>query len=99
MPPGPALLAATTGAALLPVTVYFTATGWGQWIGAPIELGGGRLRERVTRGTQALADQFAERIAQHPADWHMLQTIWPADEPVMAAAAPTPAVIGAPRAQ
>lgn len=79
MPPGPALLAATTGAALLPVALWFTEHGWGQWIGPPIELTGARLRDRVVAATQALADAFAERIARHPADWHMLQKLWSAD--------------------
>jgi lauroyl/myristoyl acyltransferase len=79
MPAGPALLAATTGAALLPVHLHYAGAGWGQWIGAPAELGTGRLREQVQRGTQALASVFAERIAQYPADWHMLQPLWLAD--------------------
>jgi lauroyl/myristoyl acyltransferase len=79
MPPGPALLAATTGAALLPVSLHFTPAGWGQWIGAPIALSGARLRDRVSGATQTLADTFAERISAHPADWHMLQKLWLAD--------------------
>jgi lauroyl/myristoyl acyltransferase len=79
MPPGPALLAATTGAALLPVSLHFTPDGWGQWIGAPIELRGERLRERVSGATQTLADTFAQHISEHPADWHMLQKLWLAD--------------------
>jgi lauroyl/myristoyl acyltransferase len=79
MPPGPALLAATTGAALLPVHLYFDGTGWGQWIGPPIELGDGPLRARVQRGTQALAAAFEQRIARYPQDWHMLQRLWLAD--------------------
>ncbi len=29
--------------------------------------------------TQALADRFAEGIAEHPQDWHMLQPLWLAD--------------------
>ena len=79
MPPGPALLAATTGAALLPVTLHFTEDGWGQWIGPPIEPPPGRLRDRVADATQQLADSFTDRIAVHPADWHMLQKLWLAD--------------------
>ncbi len=82
MPPGPALLAATTGAALLPVSMWFTEDGWGQRIDPPLDLGGpedGRLGDRVRRGTQLLADAFAEHIAAHPADWHMLQRLWLAD--------------------
>jgi lauroyl/myristoyl acyltransferase len=79
MPAGPALLAASTGAALLPAHLHYAGDGWGQWIGAPVELGTGRLREQVQRGTQAVATVFAERIAQYPADWHMLQPLWLAD--------------------
>ena len=82
LPPGPALLAATTGAALLPVSMWFTEDGWGQRIDPPIELDGeGRLGDRVRAGTQRLADAFAEHIAVHPADWHMLQRLWLADLP------------------
>lgn len=79
MPAGPAYLAATTGAALLPVHVYFDGAGWGQWIGAPIDLGPGDVRTQVKTGTQALADVFAQRIALRPTDWHMLQKLWLAD--------------------
>jgi phosphatidylinositol dimannoside acyltransferase len=80
MPGGPALLAATTGAALLPVSLWFTPDGgWGQWIGPPIELSGTRLAEKVRSGTQALASQFEKQIAQRPADWHMLQKLWLSD--------------------
>lgn len=84
MPAGPALLAATTGAQLLPVHLYFDGVDWGQWIGKPIELGEGNLKAKVQRGTQALATAFADRIAEHPEDWHMLQRLWLADfEPVV----------------
>lgn len=79
MPGGPALLAAKTGAALLPVCLWFQDDGWGQWIGEPIELRGQRLADKVRSGTQTLANAFAERIALHPADWHMLQRLWLAD--------------------
>lgn len=79
LPSGPALLAATTGATLLPGCVWFTANGWGQRISPPITLASGRLRERVAAGTQALADVFAVEMARHPADWHMLQPLWLAD--------------------
>lgn len=79
MPPGPALLAAMTGAALVPVSMWFTADGWGQRIDPPIELPEGRLADRARAGTQLVADAFAEHIAAHPADWHMLQRLWLAD--------------------
>lgn len=82
LPSGPALLAATTGAALIPVSMWFTEDGWAQRIDAPIDVGpaaGARLAERVRAGTQQLADAFAEHIAAHPADWHMLQRVWLSD--------------------
>jgi KDO2-lipid IV(A) lauroyltransferase len=81
MPGGPALLAARTGAALLPVGLWFTEDGWGQRIHPPVELPAGSLREQVTVGTQRVADAFAHDIAEHPADWHMLQRLWLADLP------------------
>jgi KDO2-lipid IV(A) lauroyltransferase len=80
LPGGPALLAATTGAALLPVSLWFTPDGgWGQRINPPLTLPGERLREQVARGTQLVADAFMKDIAEHPVDWHMLQRLWLAD--------------------
>ena len=80
MPGGPALLAATTGATLLPVALWFTSDGgWGQWIGEAVRLEGRRLADKVRSGTQALASAFEEQIRQHPADWHMLQKLWLSD--------------------
>ncbi|HEY3735872.1 MAG TPA: phosphatidylinositol mannoside acyltransferase [Jatrophihabitans sp.] len=85
MPAGPALLAATTGAALLPVSLWFTPDGWAQRINPPVPIppveGTGRLRAQVEQMTQAMADSFARDIAEHPADWHMLQKFWLADLP------------------
>lgn len=79
MPAGPALLAARTGADLCPVHLAYTDDGWLQFVGAPLVLEGTRLADRVRSGTQQLADAFAARIALFPADWHMLQPLWPAD--------------------
>jgi KDO2-lipid IV(A) lauroyltransferase len=82
MPGGPAVLAATTGAALLPVGLWFTEDGgWGQLIEAPLEIPEGRLRDQVPQITQALAHSFEKVIGAHPADWHMLQKLWLADLP------------------
>lgn len=70
MPAGPASLALRTGARLLPVTLTFTPGGW-------------RVRFHpyvphtdIEAMTQAMADSFAAGIADRPADWHMLQTLW-----------------------
>jgi KDO2-lipid IV(A) lauroyltransferase len=80
MPPGPALLSALTGAPVLPVHSFFTDDGgWGHDVGRPIELPQGRLRDRVSAGTQRLADEFARFVAKRPVDWHMLQKLWLAD--------------------
>ena len=77
LPAGPAMLAATTGAPLLPVGLWFEGDGWGLRIYPPIELTGARLRDRVRGATQTLADVFAADIAARPSDWHMLQKFWP----------------------
>lgn len=80
MPAGPALLAATTGASLHTVHSFFAGDGeWGQTVSPPIPLPDGSLRERVSVGTQLMADLFAAGIATKPQDWHMLQRLWLAD--------------------
>lgn len=72
---GPAALALRTGATLLPVTLWFDDDGWSARIHPAVaprtaEDGG------VAAMTQSLADAFAEGIAAHPADWHMLQRVF-----------------------
>ena len=80
MPAGPALLAATTGAALMPTGLWYDGDAWGIRLHPMVEVpAGGRLRDRVRSATQAVADVFAADIAEHPADWHMLQRLWLAD--------------------
>ncbi len=78
MPGGPALLAAQTGAALLPMACSFTERGWRlTWCPEVPVAGPGRLRDRVAAATQGIADAFATTIARHPEDWHVLGRIWP----------------------
>ncbi|MEO9221749.1 MAG: phosphatidylinositol mannoside acyltransferase [Mycobacteriaceae bacterium] len=74
MPAGPARLARSTGAALLPVHCWFTPHGWRMRIHSPVDSG-----LDAAAATQAMADRFAEGIAEHPADWHMLQPLWLSD--------------------
>ncbi|WP_083874427.1 phosphatidylinositol mannoside acyltransferase [Nocardia paucivorans] len=79
MPAGAAKLAIDTGAALLPVHVWFTEDadgreGWVLKTTAPLDVSGG-----VESVTQQVADWFAAHIAEHPADWHMLQPLWETD--------------------
>ena len=79
LPPGPAMLAAVTRSVLLPTNLSFTDKGWSQHIHPPVELPGTRLAQQVRGGTQRMAEIFEQGIADHPADWHMLQPLWPTD--------------------
>jgi phosphatidylinositol dimannoside acyltransferase len=80
MPPGPALLAIRTGAPLLPAGLWYDGESCVHHIHEPVPIAAaGRLRDRVGAATQAVADVFAADIAEHPADWHMLQRLWLAD--------------------
>ncbi|SDX62196.1 KDO2-lipid IV(A) lauroyltransferase [Modestobacter sp. DSM 44400] len=77
MPGGPALLAAQTGAVLLPAVCQFDGAGWRFVVHPPVDVAGpGRLRDRVTGGMQQVADAFAASIATRPEDWHVLGGIW-----------------------
>ncbi len=75
MPAGAAKLAIETGAALLPAHVWYEGDDCAIAIHPPLDCSSGD----VTVITQALADKFAEGIAAHPEDWHMLQPQWLAD--------------------
>ena len=78
MPGGPALLAAQTGAALLPAVCQFDGTGWRFVVHPPVPVDGpGRLRDRVTAAMQQVADAFTTTIAEQPEDWHVVGGIWP----------------------
>ena len=93
MPGGPALLAAQTGAALLPAVCQFDGDGWRFVVHPEVPVDGpGRLRDRVTAAMQQVADAFAGTIAARPEDWHVLGRIWadvgPDPEPAPPAASP-----------
>ena len=84
IPAGPAMLAALTDSYLCPTDLSFTegADGPGGWaihIHPPVTIPGTRLAEQVRGGAQLIAGIFERGIAAHPADWHMLQPLWPAD--------------------
>ncbi len=90
MPPGPAVLAVQTGAALVPVTMRYRGAApahgieltWHPEVPVPAV---GTTRAKVAAMTQAVADAFAVGIAAAPQDWHMLQPLWLADlDPVPA---------------
>lgn len=71
MPAGPALVARRTGAALLPAVCQFTDDGMAIIIGSPIQPRPGR--DGLIAMMQQVADFFADTIAKHPQDWHMMQ--------------------------
>jgi KDO2-lipid IV(A) lauroyltransferase len=75
MPAGPAKLAASTGAALLPVHSWYEPDGTRIRFDPPLDCTSGD----VAVITQGLAGVFARNIGEHPADWHMLQPQWLAD--------------------
>lgn len=78
-PAGPAKLALDTGAPLLVAHSWFTGThrqpGWGMSVSAPVRT------TTLEETTQRVANAFERNIAAHPADWHMLQPLWPSDMP------------------
>jgi lauroyl/myristoyl acyltransferase len=82
MPPGPALLALRTGAPLYSVDMWYEKDAPVGYLHGPLELPGrevGSIGTRVRLVTQMIADNFARGIAEHPADWHMMQRFWPAE--------------------
>ncbi|MFE3071186.1 phosphatidylinositol mannoside acyltransferase [Streptomyces sp. NPDC059247] len=81
MPAGPAILAQQTGALLLPVTLWYDGPDMLRGrIHPPVDVPeSGTRAEKTSVMTQALADVFAQGIAEHPEDWHMLQRLWLSD--------------------
>jgi len=81
MPAGPAALARDTGAALVPVTLWFwDDRGWGIRFHPEVQrVDTGDRADDIRSMTQSVADCFADGIRAHPHDWHMLQRVWVAD--------------------
>ncbi|WP_163506933.1 phosphatidylinositol mannoside acyltransferase [Fodinicola acaciae] len=78
MPPGPARLAVRTGAPLIVAQLWYTPTSTaGHLVGPIVAPEGLDERAAVAAMTQRMADAFADSIRAHPADWHMLQRVWP----------------------
>lgn len=80
MPAGPATLSLLTGAPLMPVELWHVEGGLSARVHgalrAPQE---GDRREQAAALTQSMADVFAQGIAAHPEDWHMMQRLWLSD--------------------
>lgn len=89
LPPGPAMLALRTGAALHPVSIWHEPhLTPGQPVGRRLVVcfhdevpaaTVGTTRERVTAMTQQVADVFGAAIRDHPQHWHMLAPLWSQD--------------------
>lgn len=80
LPAGPAALAVTTKAALYPVTLWYDEKRLHAKIWPELEVPAeGTKPQKIADLCQRLADTFAEGIAAHPADWHMLQRLWLVD--------------------
>ena len=77
---GPAALAAQTGAALMPATLWHEDDRWGLRVHEeiPVPAEGDRW-QRAAAMTQQVAHVFERGIAEHPADWHMLQRVFVTD--------------------
>lgn len=81
-PAGSAALAARTGAALRPVTLWYEESDWCVRVHdeVPVPDDGDR-EQRIQAMTQSVARVFEQGVAAHPEDWHMLQRVWVEDLP------------------
>ncbi|MBE2997428.1 phosphatidylinositol mannoside acyltransferase [Nocardiopsis sp. HNM0947] len=80
MPSGPAALALNTGAALMPVSLWYDGPYWNIRVHEEVPVAPGPSRaHRIHDTTQALGKVFEGAIAEHPEDWHMLQAVFAAD--------------------
>lgn len=79
MPPGPAVIAHRTGAALVPVACRFDGTKMRILVGPTVDPSCDA--DPVAAMTQGVADFFAEQIMAFPTDWHMLQRFFPGVTP------------------
>jgi phosphatidylinositol dimannoside acyltransferase len=77
---GAAALAVRTGAALMPVVLWFEGNQWGahvyEEIPVPAE---GDEEQKAAAMMQEVARLFEAGIRAHPQDWHMLQRVFTAD--------------------
>jgi KDO2-lipid IV(A) lauroyltransferase len=77
MPAGPAMLALRTGAPLFTAALWYDGPIARVRVDGPLDVpDGGARPEQIAELTQRIADGLAVGIAEHPADWHMLQKLW-----------------------
>jgi phosphatidylinositol dimannoside acyltransferase len=77
---GAAALAVQTGAALMPVILWFEGNQWRAHVHEqiPVPAEGG-AEQKAAAMMQEVARLFEEGIRAHPQDWHMLQRVFVAD--------------------
>jgi KDO2-lipid IV(A) lauroyltransferase len=77
---GAAALAVQTGAALMPVILWFEGDCWGVHVHQEIPVpAGGDSKQKAAAMMQEVARLFEAGIRAHPQDWHMLQRVFAAD--------------------
>lgn len=80
MPAGPAMMSLLTGAPIMVVDLWHADEGLEGRVRPPlVPVEADDRREAVAQLTQSMADSFARAIAEHPADWHMMQRLWLSD--------------------
>ncbi|MCZ7533246.1 MAG: phosphatidylinositol mannoside acyltransferase [Acidimicrobiia bacterium] len=81
MPSGPVGLAILTGAALIPVGVYFKeGAGHHIEVHPPVEIPQREARDQtVAAGAALMARKLEEIISRDPPQWHLFQPNWPSD--------------------
>ncbi len=78
-PTGPAAVSLLSGAPLFVISTWYDGDLLrGECVPVPTPAEGSR-DERIQDMTQRVADILARIITEHPADWHMLQRLWPDD--------------------
>lgn len=77
LPPGPALIAQQTGAALVGITSRFVGRRLEISVGDEIAVRPGH--DGLAEMAQELAEFFAAQIAVKPTDWHMMQRFFPGE--------------------
>ncbi len=87
LPPGPAVLSARTGAAILPVGARRTDDDGLEAWGLPVIRATSTDPAEIYRATQALADALGSVIAADPGQWYMFRPVWPQTDADRAAAA------------
>lgn len=75
LPAGPFVLSKRTGAGVVPVATYFREHGRGHEFVVRPPLRDGTIEDMA----QELAEHFEDFIRARPAQWHVLQPLWPAD--------------------